>query len=98
MATVPSPITKFKLVFFVPISALEACKTVIFAADAGRYPGGNYTECCWTTLGKGQFRPGAAANPHIGTVGTLEQTEEARVEVMCFGENIAKNAVAALIK
>src|SRR5690349_9454875 len=56
---------KYKLVFFVPPSALDACKRAGFAAVAGQYPGtGGYTECCFTTKGAGQFRPGDAANPH----------------------------------
>jgi hypothetical protein len=55
---------KFKLVFFVPPSALDACKGAVFAAGAGQYPGtGGYTECCFTTKGTGQFRPGGAADP-----------------------------------
>jgi hypothetical protein len=64
--TMASVIQKFKLVFFVPPTALTACKTAIFAAGAGRFPGaGGYTECCFTTKGIGQFRPGDAANPHV---------------------------------
>ncbi|TPX11589.1 uncharacterized protein E0L32_007800 [Thyridium curvatum] len=90
---------RFKLVFFAPPAAVEACKTAIFAAGAGRYPGqGNYTECCWTSLGTGQFRPGDAANPHIGAVGQLEKLEEARVETLCVGEDVARKAVEALKK
>ncbi|KAK7429113.1 hypothetical protein QQZ08_004328 [Neonectria magnoliae] len=93
MATV----TRFKLVFNVPTSALAQCKTAIFAAGAGRYPGpGNYTECCWTVVGTGQFRPGDSANPHIGKVGELEEVQEARVETVCVGEDVARNAVNAL--
>lgn len=88
---------RFKLIFFVPPPALEACKKAIFAAGAGQYPGpGNYTECCWTVIGTGQFRPGHAANPHIGTVGTLEKVQEARVETLCVGEEVTRKAVAAL--
>ena len=90
-------LTRFKLIFFVPPSALEACKTAIFAAGAGRYPSpGNYTECCWTSLGTGQFRPGAMANPNIGSVGVLETVEEVRVETLCVGEDVARKAVEAL--
>jgi hypothetical protein len=97
MATVVSAAARFRLVFFVPLSALEVCKTAIFAAGAGRYPGpGNYTECCWTTIGTGQFRPGDTANPHIGSVGTLEKVQEARVEALCLGEDVARKAVEAL--
>ncbi|EGE00257.1 Structural toxin protein RtxA [Trichophyton interdigitale] len=89
--------TRFKLIFHVPTAALEACKTAIFAAGAGKYPGpGNYTECCFTTVGTGQFRPGNSANPHIGSVGTLEKVEEAKVETLCVGEEVVKKAVAAL--
>ncbi|ORY57882.1 GTP cyclohydrolase 1 type 2/Nif3 [Pseudomassariella vexata] len=86
----------YKLVFFVPPSNLAACKTAIFGAGAGRYPGGKYTECCWTATGTGQFRPGDTANPHIGTVGELEHTEEVRVETLCLDMEIAKRSVAAL--
>lgn len=47
-------------------------------------------------MGNGQFRPGDAANPHVGEVGTLEHTEEVKVEVICFGEEVARRAVVAL--
>lgn len=97
MATVVTATTLFKLVFFVPESALQACKTAIFAADAGRYPGpGNYTECCWTAMGTGQFRAGDTANPNIGSTGKLETVKEARVETLCVGKDVAKKAVDAL--
>ncbi|KAL4994260.1 GTP cyclohydrolase 1 type 2/Nif3 [Aspergillus recurvatus] len=90
---------KFKLVFHVPPSSLEAVKKAIFAAGAGRYPGpGNYTECCWVTSGTGQFRPGDAANPAIGSVGELEKLEELRVETLCVGVDVTKKAVEALKK
>ncbi|KAK4130039.1 hypothetical protein BT67DRAFT_392258 [Trichocladium antarcticum] len=90
-------LARYKLTFHVPPAALEACKAAVFAAGAGRYPGaGNYTECCFTVLGTGQFRPGAAANPHIGTAGALEHVEEARVETLCVGAEVARKAVAAL--
>lgn len=90
-------VARFSLVFFAPPSAVQACKAAIFKAGAGRYPGaGNYTECCWSAMGTGQFRPGDAANPHIGEVGALEETPEVRVETLCVGEDVARQAVAAL--
>lgn len=59
-------IQKFKLVFFVPLPALQACKTAIFGVGAGRFPGPpEYTECAFTTKGIGQFRPGKGANPNV---------------------------------
>jgi hypothetical protein len=97
MATVASTMPRFKLVFYVPPSALSACKAAIFAAGAGRYSGaGIYTECCWTVMGTGQFRPGDTANPNIGSVGVLEEVQEAKVETVCHSEEIAKKAVEAL--
>ena len=63
----------------------------------GRYPGpGKYTECCWTAMGTGQFRPGDTAKPHIGSVGALEEVQEARVEALCSTLDIARKAVEAL--
>ena len=97
MATTTSAAARYTLVFKVPPSDLKACKAAIFAAGAGRYPGpGKYTECCWTTIGTGQFRPGDTANPHIGSAGAREEVEEARVETLCVGEDIARKVVDAL--
>lgn len=87
-------VTRFRLVFHVPVNALDACKTAIFAAGAGRYP--QYSECCWTVVGTGQFRPGDKANPHLGKPGELETVEEARVETLCVGEDVTRKVVAAL--
>ncbi|KAF2252682.1 structural toxin protein RtxA [Trematosphaeria pertusa] len=90
---------RFKLVFFVPTAAMQTCKSAIFAAGAGKYPGpGGYTECAFTSKGTGQFRPGDAANPNIGKVGELEEVEEMRVESICVGREVAVKAVEALKK
>ncbi|KAB8079253.1 hypothetical protein BDV29DRAFT_187437 [Aspergillus leporis] len=77
--------TPYRLIFFVPTSAVSACKAAILA-------------CCWTTPGTAQFCPGDAAKPHIGKVGELEVTEEIRVEALCASEDIARKAVKALKK
>ena len=47
-------------------------------------------------MGTGQFRPGNTADPHIGRVGALEELQEARVETLCHGEDVARRAVEAL--
>lgn len=96
MATTAAVIQRFKLVFFVPITHLEACKKAIFAAGAGHYP--NYSECCFITIGTGSFRPADTANPHIGTPGTVEEVQEARLETVCNGEEVTRKAVEALKK
>lgn len=57
---------RFKLIFFVPHAAVNACKSAIFAVGAGKFPGpGGYSECCFVTKGMGQFRPGDQANPAV---------------------------------
>lgn len=92
-------LTKYILTFYAPPAATAACKAAIFAAGAGRYPGpGGYTECCWSTAGTGQFRPGDAAKPHIGAVGALEETPEVMVETLCIGADVTRSAVEALKK
>ncbi|KAG9234193.1 hypothetical protein BJ875DRAFT_462138 [Amylocarpus encephaloides] len=99
MAAAATTVARFKLIFLVPPVSLAACKAAIFAAGAGRYPGpGGYTECCWQSVGNGQFRPGGSAKPHIGTPGELEVLEETRVETLCVGEDVARKAVEALKK
>ncbi|RZA08253.1 MAG: NGG1p interacting factor NIF3, partial [Proteobacteria bacterium] len=58
------------LVVYVPESHRDEVKKAMFAAGAGKL--GNYDQCCWQTLGEGQFRPTEGANPAIGAVGKLE--------------------------
>ncbi|POS72656.1 hypothetical protein DHEL01_v208950 [Diaporthe helianthi] len=87
-------VTRYKLIFHAPLAAVAACKQAIFAAGAGRYP--NYSECSFTVVGTGQFRPGDAANPHIGKAGALEEVQEAMVETLCVGEETTRKAVEAL--
>ncbi|KAF2870935.1 GTP cyclohydrolase 1 type 2/Nif3 [Massariosphaeria phaeospora] len=89
-----STLQKFKLIFYVPPSALSACTTAVFAAGAGRFA--NYTECCFTSRGMGQFRPRDAAKPNIGEVGKLEEVEEVRVETVCVGRDVMGRVVGAL--
>lgn len=90
-------VPRFSFIFHAPAAAVDACKAAVFKAGAGRFPGpGGYTECCWSVKGNGQFRPGDAANPAIGSVGALEFVEEVRVETICVGEDVARRAVAAL--
>ncbi|KAF9762236.1 hypothetical protein IL306_003490, partial [Fusarium sp. DS 682] len=88
---------RFSLVFYVPPANAAACKTAVFKAGAGRYPGpGGYSECAWQTSGFGQFRPGAKANPFFGKRGELEHTPEVRVETLVIGEETVREVVAAL--
>jgi hypothetical protein len=69
-----------KLVWFVPEDALEATRTAVFAAGAGRI--GDYERCSWYTAGTGTFEPREGADPAIGEVGREERVAELRVETV----------------
>ncbi|ROV87994.1 hypothetical protein VSDG_09197 [Cytospora chrysosperma] len=88
--------TRYKLIFHAPLSAVAACKQAVFAAGGGIYP--KYSEVAFTVVGTGQFRPGEDAKPNIGTVGTIEEVQEASVEILCVGEETTRAAVEALKK
>lgn len=69
-----------KWVVMVPRADAERVQDALFAAGGGRI--GDYSECSWQTVGIGQFRPGAEANPVLGSVGMVEKVEETRLELV----------------
>ena len=83
----------FQISFYVPVKDCEAVKQAMFDAGAGIV--GNYQECAWQTLVKGQFKPLPGSKPHIGEVNTLESVEEFKVEMVCADE-YPKSVVQAL--
>ncbi|MFP4376313.1 MAG: NGG1p interacting factor NIF3 [Spirochaetales bacterium] len=85
----------YKLVVFVPVENVEAVKSALFAAGAGRYE--NYDSCSWETAGTGQFRPLEGSDPYIGSQGKVERVAELRVEMLCKDE-LVRSAVAALVE
>ena len=85
----------YTLCFYVPVSSLEAVKSAVFAAGAGRI--GNYDHCCWQVQGQGQFRPLEGSNPTLGQRGEIEQLSEYRVEMVCQATVIGA-VVKALIE
>lgn len=76
-----------------PTDHAEQVKRAVFDAGAGRQ--GDYEQCCWQTLGTGQFMPKGAAHPFVGQVGSLHREEELKVEMICEDAHIS-DAVAAL--
>ena len=83
----------YKLGVYVPESHLDVVKQALFDAGAGSI--GDYAQCCWQTLGVGQFCPASAANPFIGQPGQLEQVDEYRIELVMTAD-CARRVVAAL--
>lgn len=72
-----------KWAVYVPIGdpeAAAAIRAAMFLAGAGQI--GDYSQCSWSVAGIGQFLPNDGAAPAIGTVGSLEQVAEDRVEMV----------------
>ncbi|HEV7825465.1 MAG TPA: Nif3-like dinuclear metal center hexameric protein [Mycobacteriales bacterium] len=88
----PAPLDK--IVTFVPHADAGRLVDALAAAGAGAI--GDYSRCAWTTTGTGTFRPEAGADPTIGTVGTVEEVGETRVEMVLPRER--RGAVVAALR
>ena len=83
----------YLLSFYVPATHVELVKEAIFATGAGTID--NYSNCCWQTLGQGQFKPLENSQAFIGEKNKLEYVEEYKVELVCTDE-IINSAIQAL--
>lgn len=83
----------YKLCVYIPEAEVEEVKRALFDAGAGRI--GNYSDCCWQVLGRGQFRPGEGSQPFVGKTGEVEQVSEYRVEMVCADDSV-EAVIAAL--
>ncbi|OAP54834.1 hypothetical protein AYL99_11282 [Fonsecaea erecta] len=97
--------TLYKLTFYSPVENTQACLSALWATGAGTWPnvpgdaaGGppKYTDTAFVSRGTGQFKPSAAANPHIGRAGEVEFVEEDKVEMVIVGTQRCKDAVREL--
>lgn len=88
----PEP-ARLKLVTFVPHDGLD--RVIEALAEVGAGVIGDYERCAWTVEGVGTFRPGEGARPVVGSVGSVEQVPEVRVE-MVLPAGSAAETVAAL--
>ena len=70
-----------KLSFYVPETHLEAVKSALFQAGAGKI--GSYDCCAWQTKGTGQFRPLKGSTPFVGEKNKIHQEIEYLVEMVC---------------
>jgi hypothetical protein len=82
-----------KLDVFVPREALDAVRTALFEAGAGRI--GEYEHCSWYTQGTGTFFGGEGTNPSLGEAGREQRVAELRLETV-FPEEKQDEVIAAL--
>ena len=69
-----------KLIVFVPPEALDAVRSAVFEAGAGRI--GDYERCSWYTEGTGTFLGGEDTSPTVGEAGREECVPELRLETV----------------
>lgn len=87
--------TQLKFVTFVPPEYTARVRKAATEAGAGVI--GAYTNCAFQASGTGTFLPREGANPLLGTVGRLEETEEIRLE-MLVPERELKGVLAAVLE
>jgi hypothetical protein len=86
-------VANVKLVWFVPLAALDETREAVFAAGGGRI--GSYERCSWYTAGTGTFFGGEGTSPAVGESGREESVPELRVETVVPEESLTE-AVDAL--
>lgn len=84
-----------KIVVFVPLEYLEKVRLALGEAGAGHI--GQYSHCTFFAKGIGSFKPLDGAKPFIGSVGKLEEAEEARLETIVPHSKL-KKVLNAMIK
>jgi hypothetical protein len=77
----------------VPREALDAVRTALFEAGAGRI--GDYEHCSWYTQGTGTFFGGEGTNPSLGEAGREQRVAELRLETV-FPEEKQEDVIAAM--
>ena len=82
-----------KLEIYVPVTHVDAVRTAVGEAGAGRL--GNYDCCIWETSGAGQFRPLAGSSPFVGRTGEIERVPESKLEMIC-GRECLPGVLAAM--
>lgn len=70
----------YKLVGFIPVSAVEAVAAAVFAAGGGGI--GNYKDCAFSSEGTGWFTPLPGSDPSVGEISRPERTPEVRWETV----------------
>ncbi len=68
------------ITYFIPPEQLESTRNAAWEAGAGKV--GNYDECSALSNNLGTFRPLPGARPSVGAIGTREEAQEVRVELI----------------
>ncbi|TLP81073.1 Nif3-like dinuclear metal center hexameric protein [Maribacter sp. ACAM166] len=92
---IPQKNTLKKLTTYIPLDSVEKVREVLFNAGAGKI--GNYSNCSFSTEGKGTYKAHDNANPVKGIIG--ETHTEKEVMLTCiFGKADEHTIVNSLIE
>lgn len=78
----------YKLVVFVPGGHEAELLEAVFAAGAGQV--GKYDRCSFRCQGTGSFRGSEDTDPYIGQPGSMEETDEFRLETIVPADRLNK--------
>ncbi len=84
-----------KLFTFVPVENAPAVRQAIFDAGGGNI--GQYSQCSFNMQGTGTFQAKPGADPFIGEIGELTQTNELKIEVI-FPAHLERQVIEALLE
>jgi dinuclear metal center YbgI/SA1388 family protein len=84
-----------KLIVFVPVADAPGVREALFKAGGGSI--GKYTDCSFVTRGKSTFTPGEGTNPHTGSHGKREETEEEKIEII-FPAYLKEKLINAMVE
>jgi dinuclear metal center YbgI/SA1388 family protein len=90
----PKSDTLRKLFTFVPVDHAEKVRSAIFSAGGGHIS--SYSECSFSSAGKGTFKAGEGTSPFTGKIGERHTEEEMKLE-MIFPAWLEKGIISAMI-
>lgn len=77
-----------KVVVYVPESHAGQVREALGKVGAGKV--GNYSYTSFSVKGTGRFLPLEDAHPAIGSVGSLTEVAEERIETVCYKKDLEK--------
>ena len=92
---VPKQAVLRKLFVFVPTTHAESLRNALFEAGGGHIS--NYSECSFSSPGKGTFKAGENAHPFAGKMGERHSEDEIKLEII-FPYWLQANLLKAMIK
>lgn len=85
----------YKIAVYVPEDHADVVREAISKAGAGHI--GNYSHCSFNTNGKGTFMPLEGTNPFIGSLESLEEVKEVKIETV-VPQNLLNKVLSEMIK